>query len=93
MSGVVLPFPLQSRPYAGTVCVMGDKATGFEVGESASGNSWGSFTGPFRRGQNAIAAAFALNRDVYFGGCDVSICEPALRDRDRTHSNDQQEGF
>jgi len=94
MSGVVLPFPLPSRPYAGTVCVMGDKATGFEVGhESASGNSWGSFTGPFRRGQDAIAAAFALNRDVYFGGCDVSICEPALRDRDRPPSIHQQEGF
>jgi hypothetical protein len=94
MSGVVLPFPLPPRPYTGTVHVMGDAVARYEVAhESSSGNSWGSFTGPFRHGQDAIAAAFALNRDVYSGGCDVAICEPALRERDQTHFNDQQEGF
>ena len=83
MSGLILPMALPANPYNGTICVMGDKATGFEVGhESASGNSWGSFSGPYERGQDAIAAAYALNRDVYLGGCDVQICKPALQDRD-----------
>lgn len=83
MSGRVIPLPLPARPYNGTVCVMGDKHTGFQVGhESASGNSWGSFSGPYSRGQDAITAAYALNRDAYVGGCDVSICEAALQDRE-----------
>lgn len=83
MSGRVLVFPLPARPYGGTVRVMGNKETGFEVGHgSASGNSWGSFSGPYDRGQDAITAAYVLNRDTYFGGCDVSICEAALLDRD-----------
>lgn len=84
MSGVILPMPLPTLPYRGTVCVMGDKATGFQVGhESASGNSWGELSEPFAKGQDAIAAAFALNRDVYLGGCNVTICEAALVDRRR----------
>lgn len=83
MTGRVIPLPLPARPYGGTVCVMGDKRSGFEVAhESASGDSWGSFSGPYDRGQDAITAAFALNRDTYFGGCDVSICEAALLDRE-----------
>jgi len=83
MSGVILRLPLPALPFRGTVCVMGDKATGFEVGhESSSGDSWGSFSGPYANGQDAIAAAYALNRDVYLGGCDVEICDAALRDRD-----------
>lgn len=84
MSGVIIPMSLPVLPYRGTVCVMGDKATGFQVGhESASGNSWGEFSEPFANGQDAIAAAFALNRDVYLGGCNVTICEAALADRRR----------
>jgi hypothetical protein len=83
MSARVIPFPLPSRPYNGTVRVMGDKITGFEVGhESYSGNSWGSFSGPYSTGQEAITAAYVLNRDVYYGGCDISICDAALQDRD-----------
>ena len=83
----VIPFPLPQRPFNGTVHVMGDKLTGFEVGqESASGNSWGSFSGPYERGQDAITAAFALNRDHYRGGCDVRICDAALEDRDAEFS-------
>lgn len=84
MSGVILPMPLPVLPYRGTICVMGDAIAGYQVGhESESGNSWGAFSGPYARGQDAIAAAFALNRDVYFGGCNISICDAALADRDR----------
>jgi hypothetical protein len=85
MSASITPLrrPLPVRPYNGTVCVMGTKATGFQVGhESASGNSWGNFSGPFANGVDAITTAFALNRDEYNGGCDVQICPDALADRD-----------
>lgn len=82
MSARVIHFPLPPRPYNGTVHVMGDENTGFEVGhESASGNSWGSFSGPYKRGQDAITEALALNRDHYQGGCDIAICDAALQDR------------
>ncbi len=83
MSAAILRFPLPERPYHGTVRVMGDKLTGFQVGhEGASGNSWGNFSGPYDRGQDAIDAALALNRDEYRGGCDITICDAALADRD-----------
>ncbi len=82
MSGRIIPFPSSAQPYRGTVCVMGDRTNGFQVAhESASGNSWGDFSDHVR-GQDAITAAYALNRDVYLGGCDISICEAAMQDRD-----------
>lgn len=82
MTGRVIPLPLPARPYGGTVCVMGDKRNGFEVAhESASGDSWGGFTS-YTHGQEAIAAAYAMNRDQYAGQCNVSICEAALLDRE-----------
>ena len=94
MSAHVVPLPLPPRPLNGTVHVMGDKSTGFEVGhESASGSSWGSFSGPYDRGQDAIAAALALNRDAYAGGCDISICDAALQDRDSASRPPGQEDF
>lgn len=94
MTARVIPFPRVALPYQGTVCVMGDRIHGFQVAhESASGSSWGSFS-DYTRGQDAIAAAYAINRDVYLGGCNVSICEAALQDRDpETPSADAQEGF
>ena len=78
----VIPFPSRQDDRHGTVCVMGDRVEGFEVGhESASGNSWGNFSGPYRTGQEAIAAAYALNRDEYGGECNVSVCDAAVQDR------------
>ena len=59
---------------------MGDSVSGFQVAhESASGNSWGSFA-EYRTGQEAITAAYALNRDEYGGECNVSICDAAVQD-------------
>ena len=83
MSAVVIPLrSTPHRPHGGTVCVMGDRATGFQVAhESSSGNSWGSFS-DHPTGQEAIIAAVILNRDVYHGGCDLSVCPAALQDRD-----------
>lgn len=92
MNGNVIPFPqrLPRLPYRGTVCVMGSEETGFQVGhESSSGDSWGNFSGPFADGRDAIAVAYALNRDVYLGGCDVEICDEALADqRANTHGKE-----
>lgn len=84
MTACILPLrrPLPTLPFRGTVVVMGSKEAGFQVGhESSSGNSWGHFSGPYVDGVDAIAAAFALNRDVYMGGCDVEICDGALADQ------------
>ena len=74
--------PAPTVRYSGTVRVMGNKALGFEVAhESASGDSWGNFSGPYPNGNDAIAAANALNRDAYNGDCKVEICPDALADR------------
>jgi hypothetical protein len=84
MTASILPLrrPLPTLPLRGTVVVMGSKETGFQVGhESSSGDSWGHFSGPYANSVDAIAAAFALNRDVYMGGCDVEICDCALADQ------------
>ncbi|WP_294244725.1 hypothetical protein [uncultured Sphingomonas sp.] len=82
MSACIIPMRLPRLPYRGTVCVMGSRVTGFQVGhESSSGDSWGNFLGPFADGRDAIAVAYALNRDVYLGGCDVEICDDALADQ------------
>lgn len=77
----VIAFPRVRTENRGCVHVMQHAGGGFEVGhESASGNSWGSFSGPYARGQDAIAAAYALNRDTYGGVCEVYICPAALAD-------------
>ena len=76
----VLPFPHRRDAGHGVVHVMGNRAIGFEIGhESASGNSWGSFSS-YRTGQEVITAAYALNRDTYEGVCDVFVCDAALQD-------------
>lgn len=98
MSASITPLRrhLPRLPFCGTVVVMGGKETGFQVGhESSSGNSWGSFSGPYVNGVDAIAAAFALNRDTYEGGCDVEICAEALADRDgvTSHPRSDREDF
>lgn len=78
----IIPFPVPARPYTGTVCVMGNKAAGFEVAhESSTGNSWGEFT-TYPSAQDAISAAYAMNRDRYAGQCDVWICPAASTDRE-----------
>ncbi len=77
----ILAFPAPARLYTGTVCVMGDNAAGFQVAhESSTGNSWGEFTS-YQTAQTAIAAAYAMNRDLYAGQCDVWICPAASTDR------------
>ena len=77
----ILAFPRARDGSRGIVHVMPRKSGGFEIGhESASGNSWGFFAGPFDRGQTAIAAAYALNRDQLDGSCNVAICHEALAD-------------
>lgn len=78
----ILAFPAPARPFTGTVCVMGDRAAGFDVAhESSTGNSWGAFTSYFSA-QDAIAAAYAMNRDLYAGQCDVWVCPAASTDRE-----------
>jgi hypothetical protein len=65
----------------GTIHVTGNAVDGFEIGhESSSGGSWGSFSGPYRSGEDAITAAYALNRDTYEGVCNVFVCDAALQD-------------
>ncbi|TKD52060.1 hypothetical protein [Sphingomonas baiyangensis] len=77
----IIPFPARRSDRHGTVHVFGDRIEGFTVShESASGDSWGGAIGPFDRGQDAIAAAYALNRDEYGGQCDVFICDAARTD-------------
>ncbi|NNG59778.1 hypothetical protein [Sphingomonas paucimobilis] len=76
----ILPFPHRRDDRHGVIHVMGDRVSGFEIGhESASGNSWGSFSS-YATGEEAIAAAYALNRDTYEGVCDVFVCDAALQD-------------
>ena len=70
--GAIVHFPFQRSHSCGTIHVMGDGRTGFEIGhESAFGSSWGSFAGPFARVGDAIAAAHALNRNTYGGLCEI----------------------
>lgn len=81
MTARVLPFPTRHDDRHGTVCVSGDSLDGFRVAhESASGNSWGSFSGSYRSGQEAITTAYALNRDEYGGECNVFVGDAAVQD-------------
>lgn len=84
MRARVIPFPRQlgsrGADVHGTVHVMGDSADGFYVShESRSGDSWGAMFGPYNTGQEAITAAYALNRDDYGGGCEVFVCDAAVQ--------------
>jgi hypothetical protein len=75
----VTPFPRRRSDQRGCVHVKGDRIAGFDISdESASGSSWGHFFGPFPTGQEAITAAYALNRDVLGGECDVFVCDAAI---------------
>jgi hypothetical protein len=77
----IIPFPTLHDSRHGTVCVMNNSDGGFDVAhESASGNSWGGFLGPFSSGEEAITVAYALNRDAYDGQCNVFVCDAALQD-------------
>lgn len=74
MSATILQFrsPVETR---GTIHVMPYRLGGFEIGhESESGNSWGSFEGPYDTVELATAAAHALNLRQYGGVCEVAIC-------------------
>ena len=75
----VLPFPAPARPNRGTVHVTTCEAGGFEIGhETASGSSWGYFA-TFDRAEDAITAAYALNRDQLDGSCDVYVSDAVLQ--------------
>ena len=77
MSARIMSMRLPHREGCGTVHVMPGNVVGFEIGhENASGNSWGNFS-TYDDAQAAITAAYALNRDVYHGTCNVSICDAA----------------
>ncbi|MBD3761472.1 hypothetical protein [Rhizorhabdus sp.] len=77
MSATILPFPRPS--HHGVVHVMPMDGGGFEIGhESSSGNSWGSFEGPFDTVELATAAAHALNIRQYGGACEVAIWADVL---------------
>lgn len=79
MSGRIIPLGLPIDDRHGIVHVMEAWGGGFEIGhEGSSGSSWGNFRGPYVDAQEAIAAAYALNRDEYSGRCAVSICDAAL---------------
>lgn len=92
MTARVIPIGIDHRSLrGGTICVMGNLAEGFQVAhESRSGDSWGSFHGPFYDGQEAIRFAYSLNRSEYGGDCNVSICDDA-RDHASRCGNDQVE--
>ena len=76
----VIPFPIRRYGDNGIVHVIGDSVDGFEVAhESSSGSSWGGFTW-YACGQDAIIAAYALNRDTYASECDVFVCDAAVQD-------------
>lgn len=80
MSARILPLRVAHRDREGTIHVTGDAVAGFEIGhESASGNSWGSFSS-YATGQEAITAAYVLNRDQYAGICNVFVCDAAIDD-------------
>jgi len=77
MSATILHFPNQAL--RGTIHVMPHQHGGFEVGqESASGNSWGSFEGPFDTIEIATAAAHALNILQYGGVCEISVFDEPM---------------
>lgn len=77
----IYPFHTPHRNWVGTIHVWGDRIEGFSFShESASGNSWGDVHGPFSAGQDAIARAYAHNRDSYGGSCNVLVCEAAMAD-------------
>lgn len=80
MTGRIVPFrPLVGDDRHGTVHVMPHENGGYEVAhESASGDSWGSFSGMIPDAQAAVAAAHSLNRNSYGGRRAVSVCGEAL---------------
>lgn len=78
MSTTILQFPVR-RETRGTIHVMPHQHGGFEIGhESESGDSWGSFEGPFATVEIATAAAHALNLRQYGGVCEVSIYDEEI---------------
>jgi hypothetical protein len=74
VTGKVIAFPgTNPNQNGGVVHCWAMERGGFEIGqESSSGNSWGSFE-QFDFPQQAVAAAYQLNREVYGGKCRVQI--------------------
>lgn len=82
MTGRVIPMRrLVGDERHGIVHVMQLEGGGYEVShESASGDSWGNFSGRIDDAQRAIVVAHAMNRDQYGGRCAVSVCDAATAD-------------
>jgi hypothetical protein len=73
--GSLFVFPTRRRDDHGCIHVWLLDDGRFEVGhESRSGDSWGNFT-EYHTAEQAVAAAFALNRDEYASQCDVHVNE------------------
>lgn len=90
--GGVVQFPYTRGDGRGVVHVMGDGISGFEIGhESASGNSWGSFS-TYASGEEAITATFALNRDSMAAPATCSSATPPDRTLARTSALPQSRG-
>jgi hypothetical protein len=80
MTARIFAFPAAQPADRSTIHVFGDRVEGFSVShESRSGDSWGEIHGPYDTGQEAITAAYALNRDVYESTCNVFVCDAALQ--------------
>jgi hypothetical protein len=78
--GEVVSFGGRRTENNGIVHVWKTSDGGYEIGqESRSGNSWGSFD-QFDTAQEAVAAAYRLNAEVYDGACEVFINEDVLAD-------------
>lgn len=75
--GDILVFPHRRVSNEGTIHVTKHWDYGYEIAhESSSGNSWGSFE-QFKFAQDAVDAAYRLNREQYGNVCDVFIA-PAV---------------
>jgi len=73
--GSISVLPTHRRDDRGCIHVWRLDDGSFEVGhESRSGNSWGNFH-VYDTADEAVASAFAMNRDDYSGQCDVDVRE------------------
>lgn len=78
--GEIIAFGRRAAHTLGTIHVWRMDNGEYEIGqESSSGSSWGSFD-QFDSAQEAVAAAYRLNAEVYDGACEVFINEDVLAD-------------
>lgn len=89
--GEVVTFGRRPAHTQGTIHVWQMEKGGYEIGqESESGNSWGSFD-QFDTAQEAVAAAYRLNKEQYGGVCEIYISPPVLADLPITASPSRED--